>query len=321
MSKKRLFKILQIILPLFLGVFLIWFSYNKFTPEQIQEIKTYFKQADYRFVLISLLLGLASNLSRARRWNLLIQAMHYRPRFYNSVMAVYITYLMNLFIPRSGEISRAVVLSKYEEIPFDKVMGTVITERLIDALVLLVLILVTLYFQFPLLSEYFTSEIQLGAIYPWLLGGGLLGLLALYFIFIANSILSQKIRHFLRGLKEGVFSIFYMKKKWAFMAHTLFIWVMYIAMYYVMIFALEQTSQISAAGILCSFVAGGITITLTNSGFGSYPFVIASILVLFNIPETTGTAFGWLVWTTQTLSVIVLGGLSFLLLPVFNKTK
>lgn len=321
MSKRSLFKILQIILPLFLGLFLIVYSYNKFTPEQLLEIKTHFRQADYRFVLVSLFFGIASNLSRARRWNLLIHAMHYRPRYHNSVMAVYITYLMNLFIPRSGEISRALVLSKYEDIPFDKVMGTVITERLIDALVLLGLILLTLFFQFPLLSEYFSTEINLSAIYPWLLILGIVGLIALYFIFIANSVLSKKIRHFLRGLKEGIFSIFYMKKKWAFIGHTLFIWGMYVAMYYVMIFALEQTSQISVAGLLCSFVAGGITITLTNSGFGSYPFVIAGILLLFNIPETTGTAFGWLVWSAQTLSVIVLGGLSFLLLPVFNKTK
>lgn len=321
MSKKSLFKFLKIALPLFLGVFLIWFSYNKFTPEQIQEIKSYFKQADYSFVILSIVFGILSNLSRAWRWNYLLDPLGYKTRFYNNVMAVYITYLMNLFIPRSGEISRAVVISKYENIPFDKVIGTVISERLADAFVLLTFIFVTLILQFPILSEYFSTHLNLTQIYRMLAVLTFLGLLAFYFIFIANHSFSKKIRHFLRGLKEGVLSIVKMKHKWAFIGHTLFIWLMYVAMFYVMIFALKETSNISAAGILCAFVAGGVTITLTNSGFGSYPFVIAGILLLFNIPETTGTAFGWLVWSAQTLSVIIFGGISFLLLPVFNKPK
>src|SRR5690606_4985705 len=106
-----------------------------------------------------------SNLSRAWRWNYLLEPLGYKTRFYNNVMAVYITYLMNLFIPRSGEISRAVVISKYEDIPFDKVIGTVISERMADAFVLLILIVITLILQFPILSEYFTTYLDLAQLY------------------------------------------------------------------------------------------------------------------------------------------------------------
>lgn len=312
---------MKIALPLLLGVFLIWYSYNKFTPEQLQEIKNQFKKANYGFVALSVFFGVLSNLSRAYRWNYMLAPLGYKPKFSNNIMAIYITYLMNLFIPRSGEISRALVVNKYENVPFDKAFGTIISERVADFIILLLFITTTLILQYQLIVDYLFESIDLFKIY--ILIGIAVPIVFLFFYFLKKSTspFSLKIKAFLMGLKEGILSIFKMDKKWAFIGHTIFIWLMYVLMFYLMIFALEETSHISITAIITAFVVGSITIAFTNGGFGSYPFFIAGILLLFGVPETSGTTFGWLVWTSQTVMVIVLGGLSFLLLPVLNKAK
>ncbi len=319
--KKKFIQFLKIALPLFLGVFLIWYSYTKFTPFQLEEIKNHFRNANYSFVALSVVFGVLSNLSRAYRWNFMLAPLGYKPKFKNNVMAIYITYLMNLFIPRSGEVSRALVINKYEDVPFDKAFGTIISERVADFVILLTLIAITLFLQFNLLTGYLSENINPTKVYIGI--AIILILAAIMFLYLKNSHsgLSIKIKEFLSGLKEGILSIFKMKQKGAFIFHTLFIWVMYLAMFYTMVFALEETSTISLAAVITAFVVGSITIAFTNGGFGSFPFFIAGVLLLFNVPETAGTAFGWLVWSSQTIMVILLGGLSFLLLPVLNKGK
>lgn len=318
MNKKSV-KLLKIIIPLLLGVFLIWFSYQKFTATQLDEIKNYFAEANYSYVLLAVVLGVLSNLSRSYRWGLLFTPLGYQTTFKNKVMAVYITYLMNLFIPRSGEVSRALVLNKYEGVPFDKAFGTVISERAADAIVLLSLILITFGLQFDLLINYLDGYLNPTKL---LWAGTVLAVLflaLLWYLKTTQSAFKKKVMSFLFGLREGVLSIFKMKRKGAFIVHTLFIWVLYFMMFYVVIFAFPETSSIPMEAVLTAFVMGGIVITLTNSGFGSYPFVMAAILALFHVPETVGTAFGWIVWSSQTLPTILFGGLSFLLLPVLNK--
>lgn len=320
--KKKLINFLKIALPLLLGVFLIWYSYNNFSPEEIQKVKEHIKGAKYEYVALSVFFGILSNISRTLRWGYMFEPIGFKPSFTNKLLAVYITYLMNLFIPRSGELSRALVINKYENVPFDKTFGTIISERAFDFLILLIFIVLALSLQFPLISGFIQNE-KIDLIRIYILIGIAVPVVFLFFYFLkkSNTTLSKKIKSFLKGIKEGILSIFKIRRKWAFIGHTLFIWFMYVCMFYVMIFALPETSGISIAAILTAFVVGSLTIAFTNGGFGSYPLFIAGILLLFGVPETAGTAFGWLVWTSQTVMVIILGGLSFLLLPVLNKAK
>jgi len=123
------------------------------------------------------------------------------------------------------------------------------------------------------------------------------------------------------GLEEGLMSIVYMKKKWTYLFHTVFIWFSYILTFYIAIFVFPETSSLSVDAVVTSFVVGSIAIAFTNSGFGSYPFLMAKILLFYSISETTGNAFGWIVWTSQMLLVLTLGFLSFIFLPVFNRKK
>jgi hypothetical protein len=314
-------KALQIILPLALGVFLIWYSYNKFNPEQIESIKFYFKNANYSWVILSITFALLSHFSRAYRWNYMLQPLGYKAKLPNNIMAVGIAYLMNLGIPRSGEVARALVLKKYEGTPFDKAFGTIIAERVADFIILSGLILIAVISQFATLKNFLIANFELQKILIALLVLITIGILFFVLLRRAKHPILLKLKSFLLGIKEGAFSIMHMKNKWGFIFHTLFIWLMYLLMFYVCIFALPETSHISFPVLISAFVVGSFAIAFTNGGFGTYPVAIAGILLLFDVPFEVGTAFGWIVWTSQFFMILVFGGLSFILLPIYNRKQ
>lgn len=319
--KKQISKWLSIVLPIALGVFLIVYTYNKFTPEQLEEIKFQFKNADYTYILISLFFGLIALYSRAYRWRFTLEPLGYKPKLINSFMAVCVGYFMNMTVPRSGEVSRALVLKKYNDVPFDKGFGTIIAERIVDMFILLSFIAIAFFLQYEIFESFVLDKISPKQLL--LLGiVGMIGLLSVILIFKYSK--NQKVyalKQKIAGLLEGFWSITKMEKKWAFFGHTLLIWGSYLIMFYVTIFALPETANLSFNAVIIAFVVGGLAITLTNSGFGAYPFLIANILLFYNIPETAGNAFGWIVWTSQTLMIVLLGTLSFLFLPLLNKSK
>ncbi len=316
--KKSLIKFLKIAIPLGLGVFLIYYSYSKFSPQQLEEISFYFKKADYKFVIIAVLLSLLSHISRAYRWNFMLEPLGYKPKLLNNFMAVYVAYIMNLFIPKSGEISRAVVINKYENIPFDKAFGTIISERAIDVIFLFGFTAIALIIQFDVLYNYLSELIEPSKLFMAI--GGLFLITIIFFLFLkfSKSRVQQKLKQFYLGLKDGVLSILKMKKKAHFLLHTCFIWGLYLLSFYIATYALVETSSISFGTIIITFVVGSFSFAFTNSGFGSYPFFVAGILAVFSIPETVGTAFGWIVWTSNIASIIFFGGLSLIFLPFYN---
>jgi len=319
--KQKIGKWLSILLPILLGLVLVIYTYNKFTPEQLEEIKLQFKTADYFYIYISLLISAVALWSRGYRWKFTLEHLGYQPKISTNVMAVCIGYFVNMSIPRSGEVSRALLLKKYEDVPFDKAFGTIIAERVVDTFFLLSFIALAFFLEFDVLKTFVLDKIPFQKL-MLLLGVGAFLFISVILLFRYSKhriilLIKQKIS----GLVEGVTSIWQMEKKWAFLFNSLLIWASYFLMFYITIFALPETSNLSLSTVVISFIVGGLAITLTNSGFGAYPFLMAEILLLYNVPETAGTAFGWLVWTSQTLMVVILGTLSFLLLPVFNKNK
>ena len=316
-------KIIFTILPIALGVFLIWYSLSKLKPSDIDAIKNSFKTANYWWVACSLFLGILSHLSRAYRWQFMLDPLGYRPKFANNVMSVLVAYLVNLIVPRAGEIARATTISKYEHIPFEKAFGTIVSERVADAIMLLGIIGLAFVFQTELLSSYLFKDDDSSTNYTlYILGAAaILGVLFIWLIRKSKHPLAVKIQNFVHGLIQGVVSIFKMKKKWAFIFHTLFIWVMYVLMFYVTTFALPETTHLAFGAIIVGFVVGGLSMALTNGGLGTYPIFVASALTLYGIDENPALAFGWIMWTAQTLMVLVFGGLSFLVLPIYNKDE
>lgn len=152
-------KILKLFFPLALGIFLCWYAYGQFNEEQLAEIKQKFLQADYFYIGLSVFFGFLSNVSRALRWQLLLAPLGYSTRWSNRIMAVFSGYLINITIPRSGEISRALVVNRYDGVPFDKAFGTIISERVIDLLLLLFFTLLAFLIQFDVISHFLLDKI------------------------------------------------------------------------------------------------------------------------------------------------------------------
>jgi uncharacterized protein (TIRG00374 family) len=321
---QKLKKISFITLPIALGVFLIWYSLSKLSPSDILSIKTSFKTANYWWVLVSLVFGALSHLSRAYRWGFLLEPLGYKPKLANSVMAVLIAYLLNLAIPRSGEVARAASIKKYENIPFKKAFGTIVAERVADVIMLLGIIGIAFFLQTELISSYIFKDDDKSNIYSkilFFLVFPIIGYISYTVLKKSNNKIAVKIMTFINDLLAGIKSIFTMKKKWKFMFHTLFIWVMYVLMFYAVTFALPETTNLPFPAIIVGFVVGGLSMALTNGGLGTYPVFVASALILYNVEDNPARAFGWIMWTAQTIMVIVFGGLSFLLLPIYNKYK
>ncbi len=316
-------KIIFTLLPIALGVFLIWYSLSKLKPSDIEAIKNSFKTANYWWVACSLFLGILSHLSRAYRWQFMLDPLGYKPKFANNIMAVLVAYLVNLIVPRAGEIARATTISKYEHIPFEKAFGTIVSERVADAIMLLGIIGLAFVYQTELLSSYMFKGDEESTNYTWYILGALaiLGFLFIRLIRKSKHPMAVKIQSFVNGLIQGVVSIFKMEKKWAFIFHTLFIWVMYVLMFYATTFALPETTHLAFGAIIVGFVVGGLSMALTNGGLGTYPIFVASALTLYGIDENPALAFGWIMWTAQTLMVLVFGGLSFIVLPIYNKDE
>jgi len=310
-------KILKTTLPLLLGGVLVWYSLAGMDQEKMI---THLKTANYGWIFLGLFFGVLSHLSRAYRWKFMLAPMGYKPKFTNSVLAVLIGYFVNLAIPRAGEVSRATVMVNYENIPFQKGFGTIVAERIADMIMMFLIIGITLFFQFDyilaLVSENF-DPIKIGFLLL-----GIIGATIVFTSFVkkAKQGFLLKIKNFILSLVEGVTSILKMEKKWAFIFHTFFIWTMYVAMFWATIPAI-QGLEVPVGGILVGFIAGGFSIAATNGGIGSYPLAVTGAFLLFNVPESPSEAFGWIMWSAQTLMIIVFGGLAFLVLPIYNKKK
>ena len=297
---------------------MVWYSLSKVS---IEELMVYVKKADYTWILLGMFLGLLSHLSRAYRWLFQLEPMGYKVKFANSVMAVFATYLINYTIPRAGEVARASILTNYEGVPFEKGFGTIVAERIADMIVMLGIIAITLFLQFDFIYGFLIERFNLTKVVI-----GLLGLIVVFVIFFgyikrSHSKIALKLKSLVNGLIEGALSIFKMKKKWPYIFHTLFIWGMYLLMFYITSFAIVELNDISLGAVLIGFISASFSIAATNGGIGSYPLAIYAAFSIFGIAEEPSIAFGWIMWASQTLMIIICGGLSLIYLPIYNRKQ
>ncbi|WGD35998.1 lysylphosphatidylglycerol synthase transmembrane domain-containing protein [Olleya sp. YS] len=318
MSKRPIIKLLKISLPILLGVFLIWYSLSKLS---FQEIIGFAKNADYTYIILGVFFGLLSHLSRAYRWVFMLEPLGYKIKLGNSIMAVFATYLINYTIPRAGEVARATILTNYEGVPFEKGFGTIVAERIADMIIMLGIVAITLFLQFDFIYDFLVGKFDVTKIIIGVLGLLIITVFFILFIKRSSAKIAVKIKDFINGLIEGALSIFKMKKKWAFIFHTLFIWTMYVLMFYVTTLAFSDLNDIPFGAVLIGFILASFSIAATNGGIGSYPEAIVIAFTLFNLPEDPSRAFGWIMWSSQTLLVFIFGGISLLYLPFFNRHK
>ncbi|MDA7557653.1 flippase-like domain-containing protein [Flavobacteriaceae bacterium] len=311
-------KALNATIPLLLAVFFGWYTFSKLPMEAIIP---YFKNANYSYIFLGVVLGACSHLSRAYRWRFMLHPLGYHPKLMNSIMAVFIAYLANFGIPRSGEILRAVALANYEKVPFEKGFGTIVAERFADLIMILGVALIALFLEFNYISNLLLANFNIQLLMAVFAVSMILALLLLLILKNSNIKFVLKIKRMLSGLMDGVLSVFRMDESWPFIFHTIFIWTMYVLMFYVTSFAVPELNNISFGAILVAFISASFTIAATNGGIFVYPLAVGVAFSLFDIPETPSIAFGWIIWTAQTVMIIFLGSLSFLYLPIFNRKQ
>ena len=310
---------LKNLLPIFIGLFCIYYSFKNIS---FSDFKDYFTKINYLWVFAGIFLGALSHISRSYRWKFLIEPLGHKLGFINSVLTVFSAYLINYTIPRAGDIARGTMISKYEKIPFEKAIGTIVAERVVDVLSILIIILLGLIIEFERISEKlisFIAKTDLSTLF-WALFFFIVFLVTLYFI-IKRFKFYTKIKLFVNGLIDGVTVIFKMKKRNQFIFHSIFIWLMYVLMFYVTSKAFVELHEVSFFQLTISFTLAALSIMFSNGGIGIYPLVVDESLGWYGIQSTTGLAFGWVMWLSQTLMVVIFGGLSLFILPFINRSK
>ena len=315
-------KALKYILFLLISSVLMYFA---FKDQNISEIISKLSTVKYEWLIISILFGALAFASRGLRWIYLINALGYKASKKNSINSVAVGYLTNILIPRAGEISRCTSLQQVEKIPFDKLFGTIILERVIDFAILITLILTTLLYKFKEINVFFKEVFgeSSGNIFsnPILLF--LIGFVLVIFIFkkqIKKLSFFEKIIKVLNGLKDGFSSLKKINNKTPFILHTILIWVMYILMTYVCFFAIEETKHLNLFDGIYITVIGGLGMVVpSQGGIGSYHLAVKLGLVGIGIGVQPALLFAFAVHTAQTLMAIVFGIISSLLLISHKK--
>ncbi len=311
---KNYFKIL---LPISVGVFCIYFSFRNIN---FSDFTQYFFEINYSWVSIGIVLGALSHISRSYRWKYLINPLGYKLGFINSVLAVFSAYLINYTIPRAGDLARATMISKYEKIPLEKTLGTIVAERAVDVICIIIIISIGLIIEFQRISEKLislTQDTEISTILIYFVAFVLL-------LFVLNRILKKSkyyksIKTFFSGIIEGLTIIFKMKKRNSFIFHSIFIWLMYILMFWATSKAFIELHQVTFFQLMISFTLAALSVMFSNGGIGIYPLAVEESLGWYGIQSTTGLAFGWVSWLSQTMMVVIFGGLSLFVLPFINR--
>lgn len=322
-------KFLKIGFFFLLGIALIWWSLHQIPAEEWTKFTLALKQSKLWIVFpVFIILGL-SHFLRALRWRLIMEPLGYQPSIANTYLAVLIGYLANLAIPRLGEVLKCTLLAKYEKVPAEKIVGTIVAERAFDVISLGIVFLMALGLQFNVIEAGWNQlknqtatpviDSNEGNWRMYLFVGIGIILVALFLILRKRiPTIVASIQQILSGIWEGVMSATKLKQQKLFFVYSFGIWFLYLLATYVGLYATAGTESSFATAISCLAYAS-IGMILTPGGIGAYAYFMAKVLELNGVDYTLGLANGTLQWFSQFLIVIVLGGLSLIILPIINK--
>ncbi len=349
--KEKIFSILKYVLFFGLGIGILYYLYyttnqsyqqellEKGLPPQDYLIKlgNDFKNANYFWLSLVVLAFLLSNVSRAIRWKMLLDPLKEdgepKVSFKNSFLGVLVNYVVNLVIPRAGEVARCGVLTRYEKIPLEKGLGTVVVDRILDVICLALMMVLGLIVEFDKLWGYIKenalqSEEEGGGLPTWIwLGLGAIVIIGvLLFVFrkkIQATSIYKKILNLLMGFLQGIQAIQKLNNPLAFIGHTAFIWFMYYLMLYFAFFSFEPTAHLGMSAGLLIFIFGALGIVIPSpGGIGSYQYFVSTALVSFYaIGQSDALSFANIAFAAPFLCNIVFGVLALVLLPIVNRKK
>ena len=328
-ERKKIFKkVLQVIFPLLLGVFILVWVYRDFNFQRVGEVMLH--GMNYGWIALSLVFGVFANLFRGWRWKLALEPLDEYPKTTNCVFAIFISYASNLVIPRVGEVTRCGVLSKYDGVSFPKSLGTVVSERMIDTLCVGLITGMVLLSQMPVFATFFAETgtdvgryaevLTSGHFYLIVLCVTAIGLLG--FFLIRNIALFAKLKGILQNVWQGVVALKDIKHIPLYIIYTLGIWVCYFFEFYLAFFAFDFSAHLGISAGLVMFVVGTLAVIVpTPNGAGPWHFAVMTMLMLYGVGKEDAGIFALLVHGIQTFLLILLGIYGLLALPFTNKTK
>ena len=330
--KKKISQLLQYVIFLGGGIFLVWWQLKSMNLEEKNEFYNAIKNANFWILIPISIMSIMSHISRSMRWKLLMEPLDFHPKLRNVFMVTMVGYLANAAIPRLGELLKCTFLARYEKLKLDKLVGTIILERSFDLVCYALFIAFTILIQIKIIGNFATEKLNKlfhgNPTLTFLNLGLFIVTIILFWIMIRWIIkrnpqnkLINKINLIIKGIFEGLSTIKHMKKKRAFIMHTFFIWCMYLGQIYLGFWGLESTASLGI-GAACSVLSlATLSMIVTPGGIGSFPIFVMQTLMIYGLTNAQGKAFGWLMWSASTGLIVLVGFVSLLLLPVLNKKQ
>jgi uncharacterized protein (TIRG00374 family) len=330
--RKRLFSILQYLIFMGGGIFLVWWQLKEMTPDDRREFYNAFSYANYWLIIPIVFMSVLSHISRSLRWKLLLEQLGYHPKLKNVFTVTMVGYLANSAVPRLGEILKCTFLARYEKLKVEKLVGTILIERTFDIICYLIFIGLTILVQIDVIGTYVKQKFAAMGNRPSMpVWAKLLIIFAIITVFIyffkwlfrkyPHIGFVIKIKHIFTGLGEGFNTIIHLKKRKLFLAYTFFIWAMYLLQIYVGFQAMEGTSHLGIKAACSVLTLATLAMIVTPGGIGSFPLFVMQTLTIYSIASPVGKAFGWLIWGVSTGIIIVIGFACLLILPYINRKK
>ena len=333
-TNKKIISIFKVILPLVIGLYLTWHFYNAMDAPTKEIFFKAIKEANYFWIFLSMLLGFMSHLIRAYRWKYLLEPIGYTPKFWHRYHAMMVGYLVNLLIPRAGEVTRPALLYQTDKVPFSKSFGTIIAERMFDLVMLGIIFLITIVLSFDDLiavkdiiidgapedgGEVQSKQWILNIIISAIVGG----ILLFTILWFKVDKFRTKLTEFVKDVLNGFFGILKSKNPFQFIFYTIMVWVLYLFFFGICFKAFEQTENFPISGVFIGFIAGTFGLMFTSGGIGAYPYLVGIVVIYFigdqfeikEHAEGVGKALGMIIWLSQTIMMILLGLLSLVLIP------
>ena len=332
--KKKLLVLLQYLFFAALAAFFVWLSLKDMDSQKWAQLKDALDRANYWLLVPVLGLLLVSHWLRALRWRQLIEPMGYEPSKINCFLGVMIGYFVNLGAPRLGEVVKCTILARYEKVPADKLVGTIVAERAFDVVCLAVVFGLTFLFQFNVIHSLTADKTAAlfqganGHISFWKISVAVAGLLIVFFL--VRWILSRwghinivkKVKAIVINIWHGLTSVRALKNKPLFFVYTVGIWCMYLLSTWFGFFAISATRHLTITDALSVLAMGSVGMIVSPGGIGAYALLVQKTVTFYDVPAVPyGLALGWLLWFGQFLSFILFGTVSFILLPIINKKR
>ncbi len=328
--KKKILNAVKYLSFLSVGIFIFWWIYKDMN---LKELESALRHINYFWIVVSIFFSMLSLISRAMRWNMLIKPMGYQPKLRNTFLSVIIMYMVNLLIPRAGEVARCSILTKYDKVPFTKLVGTVFIERLTDMITMFILAIFIIGSQFGVFKRFLLEHPSMGRnVKHFMTFNNLIWILILFLLLIGiflflirlfrHASFMGKIRHLKQQFMEGIKSIASMEHKWIYIGHTLFIFLMWLLMMYVIFLAYKPTSHLTIWAGMLTFLMGGLAMLMpVQGGIGPWHFMVYETLILYGISLDHGKIFALIAHTTINLIYLILGVVALVILPILNRKK